>query len=193
MDGASVRVRFTTQHADIRVTDAPIAVPLTLSSGGLSEVICHLLGAGAPPDARFTFLLKDANAVIASDLGGALASAKVGVEDIVEIEYFPEYKKPEASDGEQLPEWVSAVAAYGGAQSAADAFFVSACYDGTVRLHSAADGRVIAARQAHLEPVKAVAALGAEGIVASGGQDMAIKVSQATAAPVRGGDPRRCR
>lgn len=45
---AQVRVRFVTKHERYRVTEAPFAVPARLTRFGLSEVVNHLLGNGAP-------------------------------------------------------------------------------------------------------------------------------------------------
>jgi len=39
---SKVKVRFVTNDPNIRVTDTPLAVPVTLGRLGLSEVINHL-------------------------------------------------------------------------------------------------------------------------------------------------------
>jgi hypothetical protein len=44
---AEVLVRFTTAVASLRVPGVPINVPTSLTRGGLTKVVQHLLGNGA--------------------------------------------------------------------------------------------------------------------------------------------------
>lgn len=46
---ADVLVRFTTSITSLRVPSVPINVPTSLTRGGLTKVVQHLLGKGVSP------------------------------------------------------------------------------------------------------------------------------------------------
>ena len=107
-DEPSANVRFTTRlEPSLRVTEAPIQLPVRLTRYGLSEVVNHLLGA-APPR-PFDFLLQ--GELLRGSLGKAMARLALSGEEAVTLEYIellappqPQahprgFKKPKVQDG----------------------------------------------------------------------------------------------
>ena len=71
-----VRVRFVTDYDIYRVTDTPFAIPITLSSSGLNDVVNHLLGNDENDDNNVNFDFTINNVFIKDKLSKFLKFSK---------------------------------------------------------------------------------------------------------------------
>ena len=147
-DEPSANVRFTTRlEPSLRVTEAPIQLPVRLTRYGLSEVVNHLLGA-APPR-PFDFLLQ--GELLRGSLGKAMARLALSGEEAVTLEYIELLAPPQPQAGAAHDDWVAALASQpdGG-------LLLTGCYDHAAYACDAA-GRRVATLAGHDAPVKGVA------------------------------------
>ena len=148
LDEPSANVRFTTRlEPSLRVTEAPIQLPVRLTRYGLSEVVNHLLGA-APPR-PFDFLLQ--GELLRGSLGKAMARLALSGEEAVTLEYIELLAPPQPQAGAAHDDWVAALASQpdGG-------LLLTGCYDHAAYACDAA-GRRVATLAGHDAPVKGVA------------------------------------
>ena len=145
-DEPSANVRFTTRlEPSLRVTEAPIQLPVRLTRYGLSEVVNHLLGA-APPR-PFDFLLQ--GELLRGSLGKAMARLALSGEEAVTLEYIELLAPPQPQAGAAHDDWVAALASQpdGG-------LLLTGCYDHAAYACDAA-GRRVATLAGHDAPVRA--------------------------------------
>jgi ribosome biogenesis protein YTM1 len=146
----SLRVKFVTKDAALRIPGAPIDVPLALSRIDLSEIVNHLLGPGHSRK-DFEFLAVDDAVLLQTSLAEHLAAVGKTAESILVLEYFVRVEKPEEHSSDDHPDWVSAV------DASLVGHIVTGCYDGAVRVYDD-EGRAAAAPATnHEAPIKAVA------------------------------------
>lgn len=176
-------VRFTTQLEALRVTDAPIQLPIRLSRAGLSEVINHLLtGQDADHVARpFDFLLD--GVLVRGPLGQALAKQGLSGEAVATLEYVECLPPPRPEQSCAHEDWLGDLAAHpGGAR-----LLLSACFNNAAYVWDA-EGRRLAELTGHTAAVKAVtwlrggseAAGGAVLRAASGSKDHTVRTWRMT-------------
>eukprot|EP00613_Pedinella_sp_CCMP2098_P053013 CAMPEP_0171890512 /NCGR_PEP_ID=MMETSP0992-20121227/44222_1 /TAXON_ID=483369 /ORGANISM="non described non described, Strain CCMP2098" /LENGTH=473 /DNA_ID=CAMNT_0012517739 /DNA_START=23 /DNA_END=1444 /DNA_ORIENTATION=- len=177
----SLRCRFVTMVAGIRVTNDPFSVPARLGPKGLSDIINHLLG--ADKGALYDFLVYDSfgsgderqvvTPVLMRQaskhlLRGSLRAHVSESERLLTIEYSPSLPRPSDGGRAELPDWVGCV---DGVQEGG--LFVSGCYDGHLRV-STGGASLLYDVGGHQGAVKAIKA-GKGGLVVSGGQDQTIR------------------
>ncbi len=185
-----VRVKLTSMQPKYSVDSSEIAVPSDVRRGGLSKLVNFMLGnvdddesesdnsddEGAGSGIRtsvssmipFDFLIH--GRFLRTTLAGYMRANNVSAEDVVDIHFMPRLTKPEeeSSPDEPLPDWVSALAS-----PAADSdVFFSACYDGSVRVHSSATTSLLSNLPCHSSPIHSLASKGS--LVASASTDQQL-------------------
>mmetsp|Transcript_31071 Transcript_31071/g.80912 ORF Transcript_31071/g.80912 Transcript_31071/m.80912 type:complete len:326 (+) Transcript_31071:128-1105(+) len=122
-----ILVKFVTKlPAELKVSEAPVAVPTTLKRYGLSQIINHLLG--LEPARPFDFVIH--GELVRKSLEAHLTEHQLSAESLLEVEYVPAVIPPKHKQSAPHDDWVSAV----------DGSFVheavSGSYDGCARLWS---------------------------------------------------------
>lgn len=172
MADSSVRVRFSTEYEQLRVTETAFAVPSKLGRRGLSEIVNHLLGeAGGERAAAvdFDFVINDV--LLRSSLRRFLELSRLSSEEVLFVRYMPALHLSEEAASRELPAWVGALS------TALPSVAVVGCYDGQLQVVDAASLTPLAAVQAHGRGVRAVAcvALQTDALVFSAGKDHAVR------------------
>jgi len=144
-----VRVKFTTKYDEYRVTETPFAVPVRLGRYGLSEVINHLLDLETP--IPFDFVINEQ--LLRVSLRKYMANYHISGESVIGIEYAPAIPNPEEGNGNDLPDWVSCIRAFG--RNTSPKMFVTGCYDGVVRAFDA-QSQEIGSGSAHTAPIRCI-------------------------------------
>ena len=162
----SLSVRFTTQLEErLRVTDAPIQLPIRLTRAGLSEVVNHLLTTLDSEHATrpFDFLLE--GVLVRGSLGQAIAKQGLSGEAVATLEYVECLPPPRPERSCAHEDWIGGLAAHpGGAR-----LMLAACYNRAAYVWDS-NGTRLAELAGHTAAVKAVAWLrGGASAAAEGG------------------------
>ena len=144
---AEVTVCFKTKLKDeLRVTEAPFAVPSRLTRLGLSEVINHLLDRESS-SISFDFIVD--GELVRTSLHKVMEQKLLSMESVVEIEYVQLHEEPELDGSSEHDDWISGIAAFRNVA-------VTGSYDKSVRVW-ASDGKKLAEVRGHTAPIKSVA------------------------------------
>jgi len=168
-------VSFVHAHAPgSPVPDTPsIAVPVSLNSPGLTQVVEQLLrevGISTPP---FALLFRDVerDVVLSSSLEKYLARQHLTEEHALVLEYFPKPNEPQAAETCAVPDWISCI------KAAPDGHVFASSFDGSV-MRFASNCALQQRREAcHVAPIKAIALMNApdgRSFVFSASKDAAV-------------------
>jgi len=163
-DGEAVVSFITKLPGNFHVPEDDLVVPSSLARYGLSEIVNRLLSFDEPRP--FDFLVN--GEFLRTSLLEYLEAKKLSSEKVLQIEYTMALSEPEMKDIDQVPDWISGVAAL---QVCPSAWFVAVSYDGTARLYQGEKSQqVVRLSEA---PITAVAAVPVDGglgshIVAAG-------------------------
>lgn len=192
---ARVRLRFFTRDPTIRVSEAPLAVPVSLNRRGLSEVIDHLRGKAAESEITrnkktlggYDFVIE--NQLLRCPLEKFLRATGISTELSVDVEYFRTLQAPvQGSSSKSEAAWVGSLVACEG--NGGEDMVLAGAFDGSLRCHSARGCVELGGRwlHAHRGPIKAMAVLepeaqeqesgGSERGVVTAGKDQVVKVWQ---------------
>lgn len=148
-------LRFTTKlPQQYQVPEDDLVVPSSLARYGLSEIVNRLLSFETP--VPFDFLVN--GEFMRSSVLQYLEINKLSSEKVLHLEYVVALSEPEMKDIDQVPDWISGVAAL---QAPPSAWFAAVSYDGTVRLYENERSQHVA--RLCEGPVTAVAALTVDG------------------------------
>mmetsp|Transcript_10891 Transcript_10891/g.28162 ORF Transcript_10891/g.28162 Transcript_10891/m.28162 type:complete len:474 (+) Transcript_10891:92-1513(+) len=175
--GGEALVLFTTKLPDrYQVQDDSLVVPASLARYGLSEVVNRLLGLEKP--APFDFLID--GEFLRTDLFEYLDARKLSSEKVLKLEYVLALSEPEEEQVDEVPDWISSVAALGPAPCP---WFVASSYDGGLRLYEAGATRLtMKLADVSLTAVAARAAPGTAGkasLLAAAGKDGIVRCFRA--------------
>lgn len=152
-------VRFTTTlPQQYHVPSDDLVVPSSLARYGLSEIVNRLLSFDSP--VPFDFLVN--GEFLRSSLLQHLQANNLSSEKVLEVEYVVALSEPEMKDIDQVPDWISGVAAL---QTLPSAWFAAVSYDGTARIYEGERSQSVV--RLCDAPVTAVAALSVDGGQAS--------------------------
>ena len=177
-----VRVRFVTDYDIYRVTDTPFAIPITLSSSGLNDVVNHLLGNDENDDNNVNFDFTINNVFIKDKLSKFLKSYNISLESAVTIKYFPTINiNNDKKINIDTNAWV-------GSLDFNDNFLLTGCYDGNCQLFNIkkdkgkGDIQTIHNFTPHDVPIRAVKFLNNNNnndndYVCTGSKDHTVKIS----------------
>ena len=104
---AHVRVLLRTHLTAYKVTETPIAVPVTAKRSGLSDVVWALLG--RDKEAAFDFSIE--GALLRTSLRKHIGANKLSTEAVLVAEYFLPTPAPEQAPSIEADDWVCALAA----------------------------------------------------------------------------------
>ncbi|KAF5837496.1 WD40-repeat-containing domain protein [Dunaliella salina] len=122
-----ILVKFVTKlPVELKVSEAPVAVPTTLKRYGLSQIINHLLG--LEPARPFDFVIY--GELVRKSLEAHLTEHQLSAESLLEVEYVPAVTPPKHKQSAPHDDWVSAVDGTWVQEA------VSGSYDGCARLWS---------------------------------------------------------
>lgn len=158
-------VSFSTKlPGKYQVPEDDLVVPADLGRYGLSEIVNRMLDFDAP--VPFDFLVD--GEFLRSSVLEYLVANKRSSEKVLKLEYVVALSEPEKKDIDQVPDWISGVAAL---QAPPSAWFVAVSYDGTARVYEGERSQSVV-RLADT-PVTAVAAISVDNgrgshIVAAG-------------------------
>lgn len=122
-------VSFSTKlPGKYQVPEDDLVVPADLGRYGLSEIVNRMLDFDAP--VPFDFLVD--GEFLRSSVLEYLVANKRSSEKVLKLEYVVALSEPEKKDIDQVPDWISGVAAL---QAPPSAWFVAVSYDGTARVY----------------------------------------------------------
>lgn len=148
-------VRFTTKlPQQYQVPEDDLVVPSSLARYGLSEIVNRLLSFDAP--VPFDFLVD--GEFLRSSVLEYLEANRLSSEKVLQLEYVVALSEPETKNIEQVPDWVSGVAAL---QASPSSWFAAVSYDGTARLYEGERSQSVV--RLCDAPVTAVAAVPVDG------------------------------
>lgn len=163
-DGEAV-VRFTTKlPQQYQVPEDDLVVPSSLARYGLSEIVNRLLSFDTP--VPFDFLVD--GEFMRSNVLEYLEAHRLSSEKVLVLEYVVALSEPETKNIEQVPDWISGVAAL---QAPPSSWFAAVSYDGTARVYEGERSQhVVRLCDAPVTAVAAVSIDGGQGshIVAAG-------------------------
>lgn len=134
--GGEALVSFTTKLPEhLQVPEDQLVLPSSLARYGLSEVVNQLLGLEKP--VPFDFLV--AGEFLRTDVATYLAARKLSSEKVLKLEYVLALSEPEQQQVDEVPDWVSGLAALGPLPCE---WFAASAYDGTVRLYEGSSARL---------------------------------------------------
>ncbi|OLL22640.1 Ribosome biogenesis protein ytm1 [Neolecta irregularis DAH-3] len=163
---AQVQVKFTTRHADLKVDQVPILVPLELKRYGLSEVVNHLLASETP--IPFEFLID--GELLKMSLANYLTAKGLSTESVISLEYVKSIIPPLFHSSYLHDDWVSSVHVSG-------QHILTGSYDNIARLWDFS-GNVVCTFKGHNRPIKAVKIL--DGVYLTASMDRSIRVWETT-------------
>lgn len=181
MSESQVKVRFFTEETDenLRTSDAPLYVPVSLKRYGLSEVVNHLLETENP--VPFDFLID--GVLLRLSLDDHLTKNGLSSEAFLNIEYTRAVLPPSFLASFNDEDWVSSVDTISARSEAVLAVrgdvtvqpqILAGSYDGVVRTYNMS-GQVEKQYVGHSAPVRTVKWVYAHRIV-SGGNDRQIRL-----------------
>lgn len=133
-DGEALVVFTTRLREQFQVPEDQLVVPETLARYGLSEIVNQLLG--LEPPTPFDFLVN--GEFLRTSLRGYLDANKLTAEKALTLEYVVALGEPEPEEVEQVPDWVSGVAAL------QPEWFATTSYDGVLRLYHESQSKLSA-------------------------------------------------
>jgi len=137
-----------------QVPEDHFVLPSTLARYGLSEVVNRLLSFEQP--VPFDFLID--GEYLRTSLAQYIQDRKLASEQVLKLEYVLAVSEPEQANVDQVPDWVSSIAAL---HTVPSPWFGAVSYDGVVRVYEGAQPKL--AVKLSDEPLGKVAALPVEG------------------------------
>ena len=130
-----VRVRFVTREEKYAVTDVAIAIPAKLNNKGLNEVIHHLMGkdSSGMDEEKREFDFKIGNVLLRESVESFMQKYELSVENVTEIEYFPQAGMDDEQQSEDQEAWVGCI----DASIKESGCIYTGCYDGSIKIASA--------------------------------------------------------
>ncbi|KAK9830819.1 hypothetical protein WJX74_008517 [Apatococcus lobatus] len=156
---------------ELRIPEAPLAIPAKTSRLGLSQVVNQLLALDRPRP--FDFLLD--GELVRQSLESLVLAHGVSTESVLNIEYILAVAPPKQSPPCQENDWVSAVACL------KSALRLSGSYDGSIRVWDG-DGACLSITPAHkggvnvIRPLPTSSSASAPPLLVSAGKDQKARL-----------------
>jgi len=183
----TLQVRFSTKQPEFAVADYPFAVAANVGSDELNSIVNQILKDDGllEKNRKFDFLIGGEflrgtleelvlrHEALKSKPGEneLTQESKVGVEEIVEVEYVESFPPPEPQDSLMHDDWVSAV-------DATHEWILTGSYDNTLHLWNSR-GKHVESFAAHTGPVKAVCWISTDdttAVFASASHDQTVMI-----------------
>jgi len=147
----NINVIFKTSLNEYHVDDTPFAIPSTIESKQLCEIVKHLLNL-EDDSIKFDFSVN--GKLLQGTLEALLQELEIGTEATHEVYYFLKNEGTPLGRRCEHPDWVSDVEYLANRPD----LFVTACYDGGLRVWSREKGmKLRAAVEASTMPLRAIA------------------------------------
>jgi ribosome biogenesis protein YTM1 len=141
-----IEVKFITKLDQLRVTEKPFRVPISLGRAGLSGVINHLLSLDPPKP--FDFLI--GNELLRTSLAKFVGEKQITTETGLVIEYIELAAAPNPEIQTKQDDWVSAVC------GSFDGVYLSGSYDKIVRIFDSKTSTLKASCVGHTDSITAI-------------------------------------
>lgn len=188
-----VKVRFfTNEEDDLKVSENPIFVPVSLKRYGLSEIVNHLLNDGETKKAiPFDFLVD--GVLLRTSLQDYLTKQGLSTETVIDLQYTRAVLPPSFLASFTNEDWISSIDTINPGHGAVlasnmklqESKILSGSYDGVVRTYNMS-GEVESQYIGHLGPVKSVRWISPTRIV-SAGNDHSLRLWKTKLAGVEEG------